>query len=79
MKYTIETINGDIKETLEVEGKTYEKEWKAVDHGYLTMSDDFAEQLAADGYNDEDFLEKVDAAFNSMAVTDIASAFKGYN
>ena len=79
MKYTIETVNGDIKETLEVEGKTYERDWKAEDHGYVTMSDDFAEQLEADGYNDEDFLDKVDAAFDSMAVTDIASAFKDFN
>ena len=79
MKYTIETVDGNIKETLEFDGKTYEKEWKAEEYGHTTISKDFAEQLEEAGYQDEEFLERVDAAFDAMVVTDVANAFNGYN
>ena len=58
MKYIVETNEKSYTETLEVDGRRYTKKWIESDVGMKCLDEDFADQLEADGAN-EDFTEQV--------------------
>lgn len=70
MKYTIETINGGCVETIELsDGSKYEKKYTRTESGCRCESDDFADQMEADGINEE-MVERVYDAFDSFLALD---------
>ena len=58
MKYTVETTENGVNETLELNGTIYKKEWLRRENGLLECSQkDFRAQMEADGYR-ENLLRK---------------------
>lgn len=70
MKYTIETTNSGCVETLELsDGSKYEKRYTRIQGGCQCESEDFADQMEADGINEE-MVERVYDAFDSFLALD---------
>ena len=66
MEYTIKTNGNGYTETLEVDGRRYAKKWVESDVGMRCLDVDFADQLEADGANEEfveDVRENIDGSF----------------
>lgn len=66
MKNAIETDANSYTETLEVDGRRYNKKWVESDIGMRCLDVDFADQLEADGANEEfveDVRENIDSSF----------------
>lgn len=66
MKYAIETDANSYTEILEVDGRRYTKKWVESDIGMRCPDVDFADQLEADGANEEfveDVRENIDSSF----------------
>lgn len=63
MKYTVETTENGVNETLELDGTIYKKEWTRREDGCFESSQKcFSEQLEEDGYSGE-LVAKVDEVF----------------
>lgn len=70
MKYTIETINGGCVETIELsDGSKYEKKYTRTENGCRCESEDFADQMKADGICEE-MVERVYDLFDSFLALD---------
>lgn len=73
MKYTLTVDGNKAIEALTINGKTYERSWKNKGHG-ITVADtgDFCDMLEADGFDDNEILDKVwDVLDSDFAVSDI--------
>ena len=75
MKYSIETTEDGVNETLDVDGNLYKKEWKREENGlFRCKQKNFADQMENDVYDNESLLEKIDEvfySFHSISVDDI--------
>ena len=61
MRYSIETTENGVNETLEVDGNLYKKEWEREENGlFRCKQKNFADQMENDGYDNESLLEKID-------------------
>lgn len=66
MKYTVETTENGVNETLELNGTIYKKEWVRRKNGLLECSQkDFRAQMEEDGYSGE-LVAKVDEIFDGF-------------
>jgi phenolic acid decarboxylase len=66
MKYTIETTENGVNETLELNGTIYKKEWLRRENGLLECSQkDFRAYMEEDGYSGE-LIAKVDGIFDGF-------------
>lgn len=76
MKYTVEITEDRFVETLEIENKIYQKSWERSSSGVQSADDDFYEQLEADGFTDEEFLnevyDKIDESFFAYDLLEVA-------
>lgn len=73
MKYSIETTEDGVVETLEINGAVYMKEWVHVAQGYLGCKQrDFTRQMIEDGLNDE-LIEKIEEIFDGFIASDFDS------
>lgn len=66
MKYTVETTENGVNETLELNGTIYKKEWLRRKNGLLECSQkDFRAHMEEDGYSGE-LAAKVDEIFDGF-------------
>ena len=66
MKYTVETTESGVTETLELDGSIYKKEWVREENGAMRCKQkDFSEQLIESGCANDYLLEKVEETFNN--------------
>ena len=66
MKYTVETTENGVNETLELNGTIYKKEWLRRKNGLLECSQkDFRAHMEEDGYSGE-LVAKVDEIFDGF-------------
>ena len=76
MKYSVETKYNGYVEILEVNGNKYLKRWEETEFGATCEDVDFCEQLEADGFNDEEFLDivsnEIDNGFFANYIYDIS-------
>ena len=73
MKYSIETTENGVVETLEINGVVYKKEWVHVAQGHLGCKQrDFSAQMIEDGWNDE-LIEKIEEIFDGFIASDFDS------
>lgn len=73
MKYSIETTEDGVVETLEINGAVYMQEWVRVAQGHLGCKQrDFARQMIEDGLNDE-LIEKIEEIFDGFIASDFDS------
>lgn len=71
MKYTVETTENGVNETLELYGIIYKKEWTRLENGLLQCSQkDFSEQMRENGH-DGDLIERVAEVFDSFLAGDV--------
>ena len=71
MKYTVETTENGVIETLELDGTIYKKEWTRRENGLFEGSQkDFSEQMRDDGYDGE-LVERVAEVFDSFLAGDV--------
>ena len=71
MKYTVETTENGVNETLELDGTIYKKEWTRREDGCFESSQKcFSEQLEEDGYSGE-LVAKVDEVFDGFLADDV--------
>ena len=60
MEYSVKVTGNGYVESLTVNGKEYKKRWVKVGSGhYKCQDDEFYEQLELDGYNNDEFLDKI--------------------
>ena len=72
MRYSIETTENGVNETLEVDGNLYKKEWEREGNGlFRCKQKGFADQLDIDGYDNEILLELVDEVFDSFLASSV--------
>lgn len=73
MKYSIETTEDGVVETLEINGAVYKQEWIHVAQGHLGCKQrDFTKQMIEDGLNDE-LIEKIEEIFDGFLASDFDS------
>ena len=66
MKYTVETTENGVTETLELDGSIYKKEWVREENGVMRCKQkDFSEQRIESGCTNDYLLEKVEETFNN--------------
>jgi phenolic acid decarboxylase len=71
MKYTVETTENGVNETLELYGIIYKKEWIRRENGLLEcLQKDFRAQMEEDGYEGE-LVAKVDETFDGFLADDV--------
>lgn len=71
MKYTVETTENGVNETLELYGIIYKKEWIRRENGLLEcLQKDFRAQMEEDGY-EGGLVEKVDDIFDGFLAGDV--------
>jgi phenolic acid decarboxylase len=71
MKYTVETTENGVNETLELYGIIYKKEWIRRENGLLEcLQKDFRAQMEEDGY-EEELVAKVDETFDGFLADDV--------
>lgn len=66
MKYSIEVKNDIVTEQLEYKGRAYQKEWNVEYSGMCLKTKEFHEQLEDSGVTDENVLEEVYDALDSV-------------
>ena len=72
MRYSIETTENGVNETLEVDGNLYKKEWEREKNGlFRCKQKGFADQMENDGYDNESLLEKIDEVFDSFLASSV--------
>ena len=72
MKYSVETTDSGVIETLEVEGSLYKKEWTREENGLVSCKQkDFSTQMQNDGYEDDELLEKIEEVFDSFIASSV--------
>lgn len=70
MRYTVETTENGVIETLEIDGETYKKEWVRGVGCLSCQQKDFARQMECSGYSG-DLLEKVDETFDGFIASSV--------
>lgn len=71
MKYTVETTENGVIETLELYGIIYKKEWIRRENGLLEcLQKDFRAQMEEDGY-DGGLVAKIDDIFDGFLAGDV--------
>lgn len=72
MKYSVETTDSGVIETLEVEGSLYKKEWTREENGLVSCKQkDFSTQMQNDGYEDDELLEKIEDVFDRFIASSV--------
>ena len=72
MRYSIETTENGVNETLEVDGNLYKKEWEREGNGlFRCKQNGFADQMENEGYDNEPLLEKIDEVFDSFLASSV--------
>ena len=72
MRYSIETTEDGVNETLEVDGNLYKKEWEREENGlFRCKQKNIADQMENDGYDNESLLEKIDEVFDSFLASSV--------
>lgn len=68
MKYAVTTTENGFIEELEVYGKTYRMTWFETEYGFSSDDQEFSQQLAEDGIEDDCLLDEIWNVFDSIEV-----------
>lgn len=68
MKYAVMTTENGFIEELEFKGKTYRMTWFETDYGFSSDDQEFSQQLAEDGIEDDCLLDEIWNVFDSIEV-----------